>query len=64
MLHWAFRTVQLNSKMNFEIKFENIFEKLQGHNPYKEKVNCVNIQKEIEAVTNKYPNVFQKNWEP
>ena len=47
-----------------QLNWENIFEKLQGHNPYKEKVNCVNIQKEIEAVTNKYPNVFQKNWEP
>ena len=42
------------------LNWENIFEKLQGHNPYKEKVNCVNIQKELETVTNKYPNVFSE----
>ena len=42
------------------LNWENIFEKLQGHNPDKEKVNCVNIQKELEAVTNKYPNVFSE----
>ena len=42
------------------LNWENIFEKLQGHNPYKEKVNCVNIQKESETVTNKYPNDFSE----
>ena len=40
--------------------WENIFEQFQEHNPYKEKVNCVNIQKELETVTNKYPNVFSE----
>ena len=39
---------------------ENIFEKLQVHNPYKEKMNSGNIQKELEAVTNKYPNAFSE----
>ena len=39
------------------LNWENTFEQLQEHNPYKEKVNCVNIQKELETVTNKYPNV-------
>ena len=28
------------------LNWENIFEQFQEHNPYKEKVNCVNIQKE------------------
>ena len=42
------------------INWENIFEQLQKHNPYKEKVNCVNIQKEFETVTNKYPNAFSE----
>ena len=40
------------------LNWESIFEQLQEHNPYKEKVNCVNIQKELETVKNKYPNVF------
>ena len=40
------------------LNWENIFEQLQEHNPYKEKVNCLNIQKELETVTNKYPNAF------
>ena len=42
------------------LDWENIFEQLQEHNPYKEKVNCVNIQKKLETVTNKYPNVFSE----
>ena len=42
------------------LNWENIFEQLQEHNTYKEKVNCVNIQKELETVTNKYPNVFSE----
>ena len=42
------------------LNWENIFEQLQEHNPYKEKVSCVNIQKELETVTNKYPNVFSE----
>ena len=43
-----------------QLNWENIFEQLQEHNPNKEKVNCVNIQKELETVTNKYPNVFSE----
>ena len=42
------------------LNWENIFEQLQEHNKYKEKVNCVNIQKELETVTNKYRNVFSE----
>ena len=42
------------------LNWENIFDKLQEHNPCKEKVNCVNIQKELETVTNRYPNVFSE----
>ena len=42
------------------LNWENIFEQLQEHNQFKEKVNCVNIQKELEIVTNKYPNVFSE----
>ena len=41
------------------LNWENIFEQSQKHNPFKEKVNCVNIQKEL-TVTNKYPNVFSE----
>ena len=40
------------------INWENIFEQLREHITYKEKMNCVNIQKELETVANKYPNVF------
>ena len=43
-----------------QLNWENTFEQLQEHNPYKEKLNCVNIQKELETVTNKYPNVFSE----
>ena len=43
-----------------QLNWENISEQLQEHNPNKEKVNCVNIQKELETVTNKYPNVFSE----
>ena len=43
-----------------QLNWENIFEQLQEHNPNKEKVNCVNIQKELETVTNRYPNVFSE----
>ena len=42
------------------LNWENIFEQLQEHNTYKEKVNSVNIQKELETKTNKYPNVFSE----
>ena len=34
------------------LNWENIFEQLQEHNKYKEKVNCVNIKKELETVIN------------
>ena len=40
------------------LNWEDIFEPLQVNNPYKEEVSCVNIKKELEMVTNKYPNVF------
>ena len=44
----------LNWMALMQLSWENIFEKLQGHNPCKENcVNCVNIQKELETVTNK-----------
>ena len=36
------------------LNWENIFEQLAEHNTYKEKVNCVNIQKELETVTNAF----------
>ena len=42
------------------LNWENIFEQLQEDKPYKERVNCVNIQKELETITNKYPNVFSE----
>ena len=40
------------------LNWESIFEQLQEQNLYQEKVNRVNIQKELETVTNKYPNIF------
>ena len=40
------------------LNWEDIFEPLQVNDPYKEEVSCVNIKKELEMVTNKYPNVF------
>ena len=42
------------------LNWENISDKLQEHNPCKEKVNCVNTEKELETVTNRYPNVFSE----